>query len=365
MSEVREKDISEIDKSVETESVKCDGCGSNLVFDPTVQKLKCPHCGLEKEFDTTIFANERNILDGFSDAKQWTSEEAVVFSCENCGAKVVLNVNESAKSCPFCGTAHVKKVEELAGVKPNAVLPFSFDVAKATEFSKTWAKRRFFAPRDFKKNLSTKNVHGVYTPCFTFDSCTCSTYVGRLGKTKTRTVGSGKDRRTETYTVWFTVSGTFSRDFDDVLITAGSKFTQKHLDKVSPFDTNSSKQYEEKYLLGYMAYHYDSQLEDCWGQAKNRMDANIRRGILSQYVYDKVAYLNVSTSHSNVTFKYVMLPVYVGNYSYKQKLYNFFVNGNTGKVTGKTPLSWLKILSSVLLGVALVIGVSILIYLTQ
>ena len=64
------------------------------------------------------------------------------------------------------------------------------------------------------------------------------------------------------------------------------------------------------------------------------MDENIRRGILSNYIYDRFGYLNVSTSHNGVTYKYVMLPVYVGNYRYNKKAYNFYVNGENGKVNG-------------------------------
>ena len=109
-----------------------------------------------------------------------------------------------------------------------------------------------------------------------------------------------------------------------------------------------------------MAYHYDKKLEDCWGQAKATMDVKIRRNILRQYVYDKVAYLNVSTSHQRVTYKYVMLPVYVGNFNFKKKLYNFYVNGSTGKVKGKTPKSVWKILLTVALTVGLAIGIAYL-----
>jgi hypothetical protein len=79
--------------------------------------------------------------------------------------------------------------------------------------------------------------------------------------------------------------------------------------------------------------------------------------ILDQYAHDRVAYLNVSTTHENLTYKYVMLPVYVGNFNYKQKLFNFFVNGSTGRVNGKTPKSALKIALTVLFIVAIVAGI--------
>ena len=145
-----------------------------------------------------------------------------------------------------------------------------------------------------------------------------------------------------------------------MLVTSGSKFSQNQLNKISPYDTNDGKVYEENYLLGFMAYHYDVELSDCWQTAKNSIEANIRRGILSRYRHDRVAYLNISTAHSNVTYKYVMLPVYIGNFKYKSKLFNFYVNGSTGKVHGKTPKSFWKIFAVVLASVAVAVGVGLL-----
>lgn len=363
MSEIKEEvnGFEGEESQIDTEYVKCSGCGANMVFEPNDQALYCPHCGNVKSFNSNLQATERDILQGFSDDDKWSSDETVVFKCDNCGAQVVLTKSETANACPFCGTSHVTKTEELAGVKPNAVLPFTFDSSKALELSKTWAKKRFFAPNKFKKHLKADNVKGVYTPCFTFDSCTTSTYVGRIGKTYTRTVGSGKNRRVETYTVWRNIAGTHVDSFDDVLVSAGSKFDGTKLNKLSPFYTNESRKYDEKFLLGFMAYHYDYELDDCWGLAKSKMDRVIENTILSKYSYDKVAYLNVSTSHERVTYKYVMLPVYVGNFIYAKKPYNFFVNGSTGKVWGKTPKSFWKIACAVVLGAALLVGIGWLI----
>lgn len=352
MNERLVQDLEEAE--VQTENVKCSGCGSNMVFNPETQTLICNHCGNKKEFGTGAVSGEFDLSEGLFSSPKWSAEEAVVFECENCGAKVVLEGGQSATDCPFCGTAHVRKSCELAGIKPHAVIPFAFSQERAFELSKAWAKKRLYAPRAFKKNLKAQNVKGVYTPCFTFDSTTFSYYEARIGQTRTRTVGSGKNRHTQTYVVWRNVSGTFQYRFDDVLITAGSKFDQNKLDSVAPFDTNNAKKFEENYLLGFMAYHYDCELQDCWTEAKVKIDASLKRKILSQYSYDKISYFNVSTTHSDLSYKYAMLPVYVGNFNFKKKLYNFFVNGSTGKVAGKTPKSPLKIFLTVLFGVAFV-----------
>ncbi len=362
--EESKKDLdSNVEKQVrvQTSLVKCDSCGSNLVFHPEKNQLYCEHCGYTKEIQNRTSAQELDLVGAFSRDEKW-EEETVVFRCDNCGAKVVLSKNESAKDCPFCGTAHVQKTEELAGLKPNAVVPFAFGLDKALTFSKTWAKKGMFTSNKFKKNLDARNLQGVYTPCFTFDSYTTSTYVGRIGKTHTRVVGTGKNRRTETYVVWRNISGTYLSNFDDILITAGSKFDQKKLDKLSPYYTGGSVSYKEDYLLGYMAYHYDAEITDCWDTAKGIIDSALRKQILSQYSYDRVDYLSVNTSHDRVTYKYVMLPVYMGNFHFKKKTYSFQINGATGKVIGKKPKSAIKLTSFITAIVAVVGVIGFLIY---
>ena len=210
--------------------------------------------------------------------------------------------------------------------------------------------------------MSPDSVNGVYTPCFTFDSNTFSRYEGRIGKRHTRVVGSGKNRRTETYIVWRNISGTFSNRFDDVLVTAGRMMSQKNMEALQPYDTNRGCLFEEEYMLGFMAYRYETGLSELWKDARDIIDQRLRGMILGQYVYDCVGYLNVSTSHENVTYKYVMLPVWVGNYTYGKKLYNFYVNGTTGKVAGKRPVSPWKVLGLVFAGLALAAGLFLLWY---
>ncbi len=332
-----------------------------MSFNPNVQKLSCEHCGAQSEIESFV-VKEQDLRSALSKDVLWEKDAVSVFSCDNCGAKVVLEKKETATFCPFCGASHVKKIEEFLGLKPNGLIPFAIDDDRALECSKLWAKSRFFAPKKFKKGLKSDNVKGIYVPCFTFDSETFSSYTAKIGNVRTRTVGSGKNKRTVTYVDWRIVSGTFSHRFDDVLISAGKKVSQEKVEKLSPFDTNNGKVYKEEFLLGYGAYHSDVDVTDCWSMAKGKIDSLLKSRILSQYSYDKIAYFNITTSHTNVTYKYVMLPVYVGNFNYKSKLYNFYVNGSTGKTFGKYPKSIAKIFSVALLIGLFIIGIGYLLY---
>lgn len=341
------------EKQKDTVTAKCDGCGANMHFDPSTQMLKCPHCGSVKDFDKSSKVEEIDILTAFGQAEDWKGEKSV-YRCENCGAVVVLASGQTATSCPYCETSHVVKSTETAGLKPNAVYPFTISKSNAIAFSKKWAKGKLFAPRKFKKNLTANDFRGVYQPCFTFDSQTTSYYTGRIGRRHTRTVGSGKNRRIETYIVWRNISGTFSNFFNDVMINADGEYSQVTLNKLLPYDFKTIKVYEDEYLTGYMAKRSNRAVEGCWEDAKSYMDSSLKSMILSRYSYDVVDYLNVSTTHEAVTYKYVLLPIYLHNYKYGKKLYSVHINGNTGKVTGKSPVSPWRVLLAVVLGIALI-----------
>lgn len=107
-------------REVDTDHVKCAGCGANMEFDPASQKLVCRHCGRTEELEKQFGAPELDYLKGLDACEQWDGE-TVVFRCENCGAKVLLDRAQTAKLCPFCGTAHVVE----AGSRPGSSRPRS------------------------------------------------------------------------------------------------------------------------------------------------------------------------------------------------------------------------------------------------
>ena len=344
-------------RTVETQKTKCPTCGANMTFDPATQSLRCPYCDTKKELDDSAKTAEINLSEALLAGEKWSSE-TTLFRCSNCGAKIVLESGATARNCPFCGASNVVPTTELSGVKPNGVLPFKMTVDEAVAASKKWGRRRLFAPRKFKKTMDPKNITGVYTPAFTFDSQTTTNYAGILGENYTVVVRDSKgNSHTETRIRWYPVSGVHTSSFDDLLVRAGGKLTDKQLLKIEPFDTNDGLAYRNEYLSGYVADHYDRPVEEMWDEAKNRMDEIIKQEIKSKYNADHIQYLNTQTTHSGVTYKYMLLPVYVGTCQYRQKLYNFFINGRTGKATGKVPTSPLRVIIAVLLGLAAIGGI--------
>ena len=364
-----ELDISQIDlanaKESETNISKCPSCGANLVYSPADHCLKCEYCAAKVSVSFSNLSDEQDFSRLFDPQVNNWSDATRVFRCNNCGAKEILAKTDISKKCAFCGTTNVVETTDLSGLKPNAVLPFLIDKEAANGKALLWAKKKFFAPSKFKKGVSTEDIAGNYNPAFTFDTSTVSSYAGRLGKYYYTTTKVNGKTVTHRHTRWFSVNGSFDMNFDDILIQASGSLNQKTIDKISPFGTNNSQKYSDEFLHGFSASQYTKDGKQCWEEAKQIIQSRVRKAILSKYTYDVVDYLNINMACNNITYKYVLLPVYVGHFNYAKKLFNFFVNGQNGKVTGKTPISALKVGLLAFLGLAVIAGIAIFVMLTN
>ena len=323
---------------------KCPGCGDNLQFDPESGRLKCPSCGTTKQI--LAQAGQELAFAGLCAARGGWQNETHVYHCSNCNAEEVLDKREIAHICPFCGSPSVVEREEIDTLRPNALLPFLIGKDKASETAVAWAKKKLFAPKSFKTYFRPENLSGVYLPAFTFDADTQSVYQGRLGEHYYVTAReNGKEVRKQR-TRYFSVNGTYQQFFDDIAVN----------------DYHNSVAYDDDFLYGFSALLYSKSGEACWQDARAEAESALRGQILSQYRYDVVQYLNVSTSYSRVTYKYMLLPMYTGNYTHESKTYSFYINGRSGKVKGKAPVSPVKAAIAAAIGVAVAVAVGLLVY---
>ncbi|MCL2255585.1 MAG: hypothetical protein FWC11_01855 [Firmicutes bacterium] len=336
---------------------QCHACGANVEFDPETQSLNCQFCGATKRVEVTR-SQELDIMALFNvqSNNNWAND-AHVFECQGCGAREVVDRSEMASVCAFCGKAVVVNSQAIPGIKPNAIIPFRLNKDAALKCLCTWSKKKLYAPGKFKKmRLTDDELQGVYTPAFSFDTFTRSFYRARIGKHFWVTVRVGGKMVSQRRTQWTNISGGFNANFNEVLIHATEDISKKDSNKLAPFDTGNSVQYEKNFLRGFAANHYKKDGRQCWDEARGYIESRLKKMILSRYNYDVVEFFQAQTSYENIKFKYVLLPVYVGHYHYKKKNYNFFVNGANGRTVGRYPKSVPKILLTVGLIVGAVAG---------
>jgi len=334
-------------------SPKCNGCGANLGYNPDKQGLYCAQCGAVTKVETKLAARFPISELNSKSAPRWT--ETKVFSCNSCGAKEVVPGHEMASTCAFCGSPNIAPSDDIAGLKPNAVIPFKISKEKAVEAVCKWAKRKVFAPNRFKKNVVPTDVDGVYAPAFMFDAITMSQYSGVLSRVETFTTFVNGRAVVSSRVVRFPVNGFHDGNFNNIMIRACDTIAQNSLNKIQPFDNQNIKEFNDAYLFGYVAGQHKRDGMECWAAARGEIENNIRRQILRNYPGCSVVSLNVGVTYKAASYRYALIPIYVGHFTHRNKLYNFYINGDTCRIVGKTPISPVKVgllVGGIVLGVA-------------
>lgn len=329
-------------KELKAVSFKCDGCGSGICFDPQTQNLKCPSCGKVKTLTKTYSKNKHDITEVKEEKRNaWIAQTKIV-KCETCGAEIILNKLEFSGICPYCNSSYVSETKELPDMVPDSVIPFCFDENEAEKRFKLQLKRKFYVPNPCKRNVKPENIKGVYIPAFTFDASVRATYSGTLR------------RQVNNEVEFFTISGEHKSSQVDVMVESSSKLTQESLKKILPYDMEKSCSFSEGFVLGYVVEHYQDVFQECLQKAQTEMQQRVKREILSKYTYDSVKEFNFKCGFSNQKYQYAIVPIYQINFWHKKKRYNVIMNGQTGKIGGKLPISAIKVGFTILAWVAFI-----------
>ena len=341
----------------------CDNCGADFRYDPTGRSLICDHCGNTGLIEgtgtgpaTLIELDYRAALN--ADLPEAEIEETRVSKCPNCAAEVEFDADIHATECPFCATPVVTDTGAHRHIKPKGVLPFALSEREARAAMTNWLGRLWFAPgglQDYARK--GRAMQGIYVPYWTFDADTRSAYTGERGTVyyETQTVmRAGKRQQVRVAKVrWQRTRGKVARFFDDVLVLASTSLPKRYTDALEPWDLSEMEPYAPEFLAGFRAEGYAVALEDGFEEARGYIDRIIARDIKFDIGGDRQRIHSVDTKLGKVTFKHVLLPVWLAAYKYRGETYRFVVNGRTGRVQGERPWSAWKIAIAVVLGVAL------------
>lgn len=314
----------------------CAHCGGELVFSPEKAALACQSCGSlflidgnPRPAEETAFERSRAKTNWGIHTKQLT--------CVSCGGQRVENELQLAGRCPYCGSHYVLESSADDLLPPDGVVPFSVSRQQAQEKLKCWLGKKPLVPARLRKMDFTQKIAGSYIPCWTFDARTVTGYRGRYGVYR-----GGK-------LVWSPCAGTYTAFVNDALADAGKsrgRELNRLIEEIRPFETEQNLQYDARYLLGFSAQRYQRGLADSWLRTKNVLDGELARRT-KQNIREKhgasAVQIDTVTAYQEVTYKYLLLPVWILGFSYMGSLYHVVVNGQTGKLAGRAPAAAGKI----------------------
>ncbi len=357
----------------------CRQCGAALTYDAATRGMVCGHCGLREAVaaapgtpaTSAAMIREIPIEQGMQLAMRGPGTQVTTIQCNTCGATVNVGQGERTTKCAFCGSQTVLQVQtNEAAIRPESLVPFAIAREAANKRFGDWLGTLWFRPSDLKKMAQVQEMGGVYVPYWTFNAHVDSQWSAQRGwyyyETEYyQTTENGQTvtrERQVQRTRWEPAWGQRSDDYQNVLVCAGRGLPTELAEKVTSFDVRQLVPYRPDYLAGWRAEQYSLDLMPGWQQGMAKMVASQEGRCGRDVGGDTHQGLSVTNTFAGITFKHVLLPIWIAAYRYNGKPYQFLVNGQTGEVVGRAPWSVVKITLAVLLAV-LLIGGGIALYL--
>lgn len=330
--------------SLEASEYKCPNCGADLKFDPTIQTLACEYCdsSFTMEEIKKIYAELEALPtdEALEEAKDEFAEHTQLYYCKSCGAEIMADDRQTALFCYYCHNPVILSGKLTGDYKPNKVIGFRYTREQALDAFKEWCKGRKFVPSDFKSDQQLEKMTGLYVPFWVAD-CDVDAHYSAVGK-KVRTWTSGEYVYTETKE--------YSIVRNARILTKGipadgeSKIDDLLMEAIEPFDYKDMKDFSMSYLSGFYADKYDVDRAGVLPRIRERADKVSREQVHNSIGnYSSIKVENETYNLLRTDWSYMMLPVWFMSYKYKGKVYEFAMNGQTGKLAGTPPLSKAKL----------------------
>ena len=323
---------------------KCPCCGASLIFKN--EALHCDSCGNDFDLDGLRQINEADSqLKGESkydwehyEPRTYESDDEIElasYTCPSCGAEITGDETMGSTVCPYCGSAAVVKGQFDGALRPDYIIPFKTDKKAAVSAFENDFKNAPFLPDAFKVKKKIEEMAGVYVPFWMFD-CDCNAAI-TYSASKIITWSDSEYNYTKTDHYKIFRSG--SVGFANIPVDGSKKADDAYMEAVEPFDYNAAVDFSGAYLSGYLADKYDVSAEDSIERANERVKnstVSVFRDTISGYA--SVTPDNTTINFSGGKIRYSLLPVWMLNIKYMNKIYKFAINGQTGKVVGEYPV---------------------------
>ena len=338
---------------------KCLNCGASVKYNPKEKKFICEYCHSEftlndlKEHKEKVNKEQDKLNREFS-----KMEDMEGYVCKNCGAEIVSLENISSTTCIYCKSSAIIK-NRLSGIyKPDSIIPFKYTKDDAILEFQNKCKGRLLIPRDFKNINNIHDMEGLYVPFWLYD-CDNDTYLKCDGTKVTTWMDS---RNVYTKTDYYKVERGGILSFESIPNDAATRFDDFIMNAIEPFDYKELTNFETSYLAGFLSEKYDVEAATAYKNASERI-INDSKSYLRSEMNGYNSLINKENTNDlkvNKT-KYVLLPVYVLNIKYNNKIYHFAMNGQTKKMVGEIPVSKAKLLILILfvfiISIVLIIGI--------
>ncbi|RMG10383.1 MAG: hypothetical protein D6729_19570 [Deltaproteobacteria bacterium] len=272
--------------------------------------------------------------------------------CQACGAGLEVEPELRTATCAFCASPHVIEQPEAAG-RPEATFALGFvvDRARAVEIARAWKRGRgLFAPRRYNR-ADVEEVRGVYVPAYLYSAEAHARYQAEIGEDYRVEVKDREGRRrTERRTEWRTLEGLWAGYVEGRVVTASRGVPNDALEAVEPYDLRALCRYTPKLIAGWLAEEASRSPEEGAELGRREALTEVHRRLARFMPGDRHRGLRSKVVLEREDVELLLLPLWILPIRYHPERgpARILVNGQTGAVWGRVPVSGVKVTLAVL-----------------
>ncbi|MBR3226914.1 MAG: DUF4040 domain-containing protein, partial [Erysipelotrichaceae bacterium] len=213
-------------------------CSGTLYYDIHDQILKCRHC-------SSTFDVEDYDKDNTAKLSRFGSEK--VYTCKNCGARLITGDDEAVLYCNYCGSEQFLE-GSLEGInEPKQIIPFRITKTECKKIYRRELKNKLYVPKEFKDPKFIDRFRPFYIPYWMYRVMFRNDELELKGK---RSYTKGDYDYVEDYVVKTSIKndGLYGVPYD-----ASRNFDDSIAEKIGPFKKDGLRDYREGYLAGMYA----------------------------------------------------------------------------------------------------------------
>jgi hypothetical protein len=322
-------------------SILCPKCGGRMTFSTEKKTTGCEYCGymlseVDLQEHDSIADRAEQILDFVmptTNAHHWLAGQQRLV-CDSCGAVSILPKTIKSRKCAYCGSHQLSNTDETQDlIDPHVILLVKIDHQEAIKRLKNWMGEGMLTVDNLVSVSKKISLKPAYYSCWTFDGIyevnwSCVVQVGQGGSEQ-----------------WQPRSGVQSKIFNDILISGVVAIDQRDLEKISPFDLKDVKEFQPEYVAGWSTILYDRSISDASIIARKIINKEFHPILYhtTEIGYQKRDFQITYGRWADMTYKHILIPIWVGTYQYQGKKYHVLINGQTGKIYGDKPSDSFKI----------------------
>jgi hypothetical protein len=278
--------------------------------------LICEYCEMTGMKDASAeepSPNEQDFILGLATIKGHTHKvTARSFTCEACGANYILPPEALTLSCHHCGSVYVvRETETSTWIAPQGVIPFLITQKEAENaIRETLLESYKITPK-----TGDRPPVGVYLPIWTFDLGGMITW---------RSFNRDDDSIPRPSQGFYPVA------IDDLAIPASDHMSELQRAELGQFDLRSAEPYDPSFLVNWPAETYQISLAEAALEARQQAFDSLK-----PTVAHTTGSSNSSLSSAEmriVSYKLVLVPLWIGRYEREELRVEIIVNGQTGMV---------------------------------